>query len=234
MTELFSVWYGSGIPVMLKRLAAHRSPGDLPVSLNEEAYRRIRAAIEAKAVGNGEPLSEARLARKLGISRTPVREALKRLAVEGLVEVFPRRGTFVRIPNMARTREIFQVREALEGMAARLATPLVDARELSEFRARIEASHRRNDAQEVFRVGRSFHSWIAAHCGNNLLIEYLTSLRSQIDAVFSIGAHLPGQMDRSYREYRSIMHAMKLGNADRAEAAMRRHIASVRNNLLST
>lgn len=202
-------------------------------TLNEQAYRRIRRGIQDGTLGRGAPLSEGRLARRLGISRTPVREALKRLAVEGLVEVLPRRGTFVNVPDMDAVREIFQMREAVEGLAARLAAPRHDAGELALFRARLEAARRARDAEAVFALGREFHDWIVSQAGNRRLTDYLTTLRSQISAVFTLGTGLRGQRQRSAEEYRAIMDALRRRDGDAAEAAMRRHIVSVRDNLLA-
>lgn len=200
--------------------------------LNEVAYRRIRAAIHDGAIGRDEALSEGSLARRLGISRTPVREAIKRLAVEGLVEVFPRRGTFVSVPDAGQLREIFQLREALEGMAARLAAPRAPRAEVDRFRARLETGYRAGDAEAIFDVGRELHEWIVAHGGNRRLAGYLAALRSQIHAGFRMGVRLEGQMARSYREYRALLGALRRRDAAGAERAMRRHIEGVRSRLL--
>lgn len=214
------------IPLGARAGAAERAP------LNEVAYRRIRAAIQEGTIGRREPLSEDRLARRLGISRTPVREALKRLSVEGLVEVFPRRGTFVSVPDAGQLREIFQLREALEGMAARLATPVVPLGEVDGFRERLDTAHRAGDATAIFQVGRELHDWIVEHSGNRRLAEYLGALRSPIHTGFAMGTRLHGQMTRSYREYRALLGALRRRDAAGAERAMRRHLESVRSRLL--
>lgn len=216
---------GAAAPAL--RLAAGGAP-----PLNEVAYRRIRAAIQAGAIARGDVLSEGGLARGLGISRTPVREAIKRLAVEGLVEVFPRRGTFLSVPDAGQLREIFQLREALEGMAARLAAPRAPRAEADRFRARLEAAHRAGDAAAVFQTGRELHEWIVAESGNRRLAEYLAALRSQIHAGFRMGVRLEGQMARSYREYRALLGALRRRDAAGAERAMRRHIEGVQSRLL--
>jgi len=216
-----------------RRAPARPRAGNGHATLNEQAYRRIRQGIQNGTLGRGAALSEGSLARHLGISRTPVREALKRLAVEGLVEVFPRRGTFVSVPDMDAVREIFQVREAVEGLAARLAAPRHDASELAALRARLEAARRARDAETVFALGREFHEWIIRQAGNRRLTEYLNTLQSQIHAVVTMGTRLQGQMERSADEYRAIMDALRRRDGDAAEAAMRRHIGSVRDNLLA-
>jgi DNA-binding GntR family transcriptional regulator len=201
-------------------------------SLNELAYRRIRAAIARRASGSRQALSEGQLAKALGMSRTPVREALKRLAADGLVEIYPRRGTFVIVPGVAELREIFELRQALEGIAVRLSTPRVGRTELARLRARLHGTYHRNDAEALFKVGRALHALIIRRAGNRRLQDYLTTLRSQIHAMLVMGSGLPRQMELAYREYEAILDAMRDGDADRAEAAMRRHIMSVQQRLL--
>jgi DNA-binding GntR family transcriptional regulator len=200
--------------------------------LNDLAYHRIRAGIQDGSRLPRQPLSESHLARELGISRTPVREALKRLAVEGWVDIFPRRGTFVSVPDITKLREIFQMREALEGMATRLATARMSQAELGRFQQRFEASYRARNVEQFSAAGREFHAAIIGQCDNARLADYLLTIRSQIRNAFSMGIRLHGRIDRSYREYLAIIGAMKRGDAKRAEAAMRQHIVSVRKNLL--
>lgn len=204
------------------------------VPLNELAYRRIRASIAKRGADGRRFLSEGQLARELGMSRTPVREALKRLGVEGLVEIFPRRGTFISVPSVSELREIFEIRQALEGMAARLATHNVSKEALRRFRARLDATYQAREAEALYGVGRELHGLIIARARNRRLREYLATLRSQIEAMFVLGSGLPGQMDLAYREYSAIIRAMSRSAPDEAEEAMRRHIGSVQQRLLSS
>lgn len=201
-------------------------------TLAEQVYRRLLASIQAHAYEGREVLSEAALARQFGVSRTPVREALKWLNARGLVDIVPRRGTFISLPDVARVHEIFDVRQALEGMAARLAAAAHDRAELAGLRARLLAAWRGQRPREVYEIGREFHDWVVRSAGNRGLAEHLATVRSQASALSDVAAGLEGRMERSVEEYGAIMDALARGDADGAEAAMRRHIASVRDQLL--
>ncbi|MBI2371646.1 MAG: GntR family transcriptional regulator [Deltaproteobacteria bacterium] len=201
-------------------------------TLQEKAYDAIKDAILKHILKGGELLSEERLAKGLGISRTPVREALRRLASEGLVESIPRRGSFVSRLTMTDVKEIFQIREALEGMAARLAALGVREDELRATRARLEKAFESRDPDELFEAGREFHHWIIVNSRNERLIRLLAALRSQIDRVFFLGTTLSGQMERSFSEYEALIRALEQRDPDLAEQIMRRHLAAVREQLL--
>lgn len=215
-----------------RQVSAGTRDWSAPATFADQVYRRVRESIQNGSLNGRAALSEADLARQFGVSRTPVREALKRLVAEGLVETFPRRGTFVKIPDIDAIREIFAVREALEGMAACLAAAQHNAGELLTLRARLEDAYRAQDAEEVFAVGGEFHRWIIRSAGNRRLAEQLATLRSQTEGLFSVATRPEGQMDRCVREYRAVMDALSQRDGDGAAAAMRSRIVSVRDSLL--
>jgi DNA-binding GntR family transcriptional regulator len=224
------VAHGRRRPGGRQRRAPARAAGP-QTSLNELAYRGIRALIDRGEVAYGEPLSEEHLARQLHMSRTPVREALKRLAVENLVAIYPRRGTFLSMPSLADLQEIFEIREALEGAAARLATPRVSEDAIRAFQRRLDAAYRAHDGAGVSATGQDLHFFIVDAAQNQRLREYLLTLRAQIRIAFALFDRLPEQLDRAHREYKALLAAMRRRDAEAAEGAMRRHIAGVRDHI---
>lgn len=138
-------------------------------SLTEQAYRRIEEMIVTLELAPGALLSEAGLSERLGIGRTPVREALQRLAMEGLVVVLPRRGVFVSEINVARQLELLEVRRELERLiarrAARLATPAERAA-FAQLAEDLAAAAEANDDRAFMRLDRAFNALTLAACRN--------------------------------------------------------------------
>ena len=149
-------------------------PLQAPRSLAEDAADRIREQILAGGFRQGEHLVEARIAEQLNVSRGPVREALKLLRAEGLVEEEPRRGTFVARLDGADVREIYQVRAAVEGQAAKIlasSRPAAELEEMRSFAAAIDRAIAAGDVAEVSRADLAFHEALCRLSGNARLAE---------------------------------------------------------------
>lgn len=151
-----------------------------PVLDRDAAYELIVEMIVSGQVAPNEALSERTLAEKTGIGRTPVREAIRDMARDGLVEVVPLRGTFVRGLDLAGLAELYEVRTALESLAAYLAAQNRGSDELEGFRAFFEGVKKRPpgiDWREVQNAGADFHLAIFAATGNRLLQETYKPIR---------------------------------------------------------
>ena len=150
--------------------------------LADTVYEALRRAIVEHEFDAGEPLTEHELCRRFGTSRTPVREALAKLERDRLVQVVPKKGAFVRTISADEIRELYQLREALEGLAVRLAAPRVDREDLAGFEARFRAMKdqgKRATYVEVRTLGEEFHSFLIKQAGNAKLQEALAQIRGR-------------------------------------------------------
>lgn len=200
------------------------------------AYDTIRAKILSGEFPPGSTLSEAELASLLGISRTPVREALQRLQEEGLATILPRRGALVRILTLPEVREILLVREALEGLGARLAATHINRATLDGLRAQWQETLdtlEGSTLQALDKEGVQFHAAIVEASGNRTLARMLEAVRGRIEGTRQIYLHSSGETAlRRARliceEHLRVLDALEAGDADRAEVAMKEHLRQIR------
>ena len=206
--------------------------------LKELAYSRIAEWLITEKLQPGEPLGEMSLASRLNIGRTPVREAIHQLAQEGLVEVFPRRGAFVARTSLKDVKELFEIREALEGTAARLAPRRSDPQELSSLKAKFDEAEREPDSVRrrimLERAGDDLHDYIMKTCGNKRITQIINNYKLLLQRERHHAAMIPGRIDSSAEEHKVILNALSRGDAAEAEAAMRRHIAGTAESVLMT
>ncbi|MBV8992548.1 MAG: GntR family transcriptional regulator [Pseudonocardiales bacterium] len=186
----------------------------------------------------GVPLSEVRLAEHFDVSRTPVREALKQLQVEGLVEIRPKVGTFVRQVSRREIVEMFEVKEVLEGMAARLMASRGQVPELEILLANLASSERATrlgDSAAYAALVLEFHQAIVRGSDNRKLIEHYTSLMNQLAyhrMVLGTVQH-PGRLTRSCAEHRRIVELIMEKDGVGAEFAMRDHVVASSREVLA-
>lgn len=194
-------------------------------SLATQAYQQVRKSILRGKLNPGEALSENRLAEELGMSRTPVREALQILARDGIVEMVPTRGYFVPRWSMDDVRELFELRESLEGMACRCAASRATDVEIEEFERLCGEYERAEDWEAWAQTGTEFHNRIFAAARNSRLVNFLESLKSQIILTRQSGLRkVPGRRDEAIQEHRAILNAIKARDPDQAEQQARAHV----------
>jgi DNA-binding GntR family transcriptional regulator len=206
------------------------------------AYNEIRARILSGGFGSGERLTEERLARELGISRTPVRQALARLEAEGLVAIVPNRGAVVRSYSPADVLEIYDLRALLEGHAAREAATNVQPTVLEALWALVnemegfalEAFPSREEAVAWFTERNNrLHQAIHAASGNRRLVDLLKRT-IQIPLVYrAFFAYTGKEFGLSQHYHVKIVQALERRDGDAAEALMRAHIYQGRDVVLS-
>ena len=192
---------------------------------------QIRAAILGGAFAPGSRLSVPQLSRQLNVSRTPAREALIRLQHEGLVRVIPRKGAVVLHGSSQDLVELFQFREALEGMAARLAARSKTAAEKANLRA-IAQAHAdavyREDLAAHLALDTEFHSAIASGSRNTRIKDELDKLRSQLVLLSRATSITPGGMDQSVIDaHEAIVAAIDDADPSEADHAARAHVRGV-------
>jgi len=193
-----------------------------PPSLADQAYVAIRGLIVSLKMAPGALIDERRLMESLGIGRTPVREALRRLAQEQLVEVFPRRGMFVTGVDVRDLARISEVREALEPEAARLAAERATDADREELRALLAEIGGRGvnliDLDE--RVHRAVYR--AAH--NDLMAATLGQYYVLALRIWMLALDRAHELEDAVEAHRDLLHAIVDGDADHAAAAMRAHV----------
>jgi DNA-binding GntR family transcriptional regulator len=205
-------------------------------SLAEKVFHIIESSIWRGEMKPGERVYDHRIAAQFGISRSPVREALKRLEHFGLIRVVPRRGTYVAQMTSDEVADLMDIREALEGMAARKAALRVSAatveamrQELAPLRDRAETS----GLSEYPQVSTDFHDWVVETSGNPKIKTLMRAIQGQIHLIrFRSGAS-PERAPRAVREHLDILDAIAHRDADLAEARIRAHIRAARENILS-
>jgi len=205
-----------------------RRPGALN-SLRERAYWNIKDAILDGALPTEEALTEARLAESFGASRTPIREALRRLESEGLIRAAHGRGIIIPTVTAEMASEILEYREAVEGFACRLATERMPEAKLAKLGEMCLRDPAPTEAEELNRIAAFFHDSIHDACGNPTLQQGLDRINDQLRRVRMIARSIPGRVALSYVERRPAVQAMLRRDPDAAEAAMRAHIRSTRN-----
>jgi DNA-binding GntR family transcriptional regulator len=196
-------------------------------TLWERVYRTLRAEILANVLLPGTELLEVGLAERLGVSRGPVREALGRLASEGLVRIESRRGTFVAGLSKQAFLEAYQVREALEGLSVRLATPKLrppDVRALERLIAEMQRASARNDVARFFDKNAAFHRLFVDLSGNQRLAAMHRHLIGEMGRYTGLSLALRGNMARSIDEHRAILDAARAGETERAVELLREHV----------
>ncbi|WP_046730053.1 GntR family transcriptional regulator [Streptomyces humi] len=174
-------------------------------------------------------LSEMALSETFGVSRTPIREALKQLQIEGLVEVRPRVGTFVAVPSRREITELFQMKELLEGAAARLLAFRGNVPELARLRENMREADeavRGGDAEGYARLVHEFHDLIVTGADNTKLEAHYRTLMNQLAYARLVRTSLarPGRLTESDHEHHRVLDLITAKDGDGAERVMREHV----------
>jgi DNA-binding GntR family transcriptional regulator len=205
-------------------------------SLQEKVYDHLKQAILAGEIQPGERLLETRLAKSLGVSRIPVREAIRKLEREGLIVAFPRRGVYASSLSARDVDEVYTVRAVLEGLAARLAAEHRTEEQLDRLDAIVAdmaEQAERGDSAGLFTTGREFHQVMLEAAGNAKLALLMDLMRSQIERLRRLRMQVSRRTHDIYGEYASIRDAIRRGDAATAEAEMRAHVERPRVDLLA-
>lgn len=202
----------------------------------ETIAARLADDIVAARLAPGTPLDETQLAMSFGVSRTPVREALRQLAPTGLVEIHPRRGAVVALPDAARLAEMFLVMAELEAMAAGLCAVAMTPTE----RHRLERQHeamapmvRAGDVAAYRAANVEFHHLLYVGAHNAYLAEIATATRRRLAPFRAAQLEAPDRLRRSHEEHGMIVTAIQRGDAAGAAAALRRHIGVTEETWIS-
>ena len=197
------------------------------LTLWQRVHTHLREEILSGELPAGSELQEVALSKTLGVSRGPIREAIGRLAAEGLVTVRPRRGAVVRALSSDEFIEAYQVREALETMAVRLAVPKLTAESVAALERAIDEMSARGaagDVQGFFEANTAFHLVFFDAAGNRMLADLYRHLRAQIDRHRLRSLELRGDVRRSIAEHKAILRAARAGDVERTVHLVSEHI----------
>ncbi|MFE5307396.1 GntR family transcriptional regulator [Isoptericola sp. NPDC056605] len=205
---------------------------DVPDSIRSRVLVTLREAMVAGELEPGAIYSAPALAQRLGVSATPVREAMMELTREGLVETLRHRGYRVVELGDVALEEILQIRELIEApTVARVATLATAAqvRALRPLADRIDATAAAGELQEFVAADTAFHTEVLALAGNARLVEEVRRLRGMSRLLGLQGLHEEGRLVATIREHHELLDLLEAGDAAGAEAWMRRHLRHVRD-----
>jgi len=203
-------------------------------SAREQVYLALREAIVSAELEPGRRLSENELAERLGVSRTPVREALVRLRDERLVAIVPQLGTFVTLISADGVADAHFVREALECAAIRLATERCTEEDLAELQSNLAAQDRAQaggDAETFDRLDEALHRRLCELSGHESAWDLSRRANGHLDRVRRLSLPEPGYLGEMVAEHREVVAAVAQGDPDAAEAALRHHLRMVLSSL---
>lgn len=205
-------------------------PVDQRAPIAPQVYDRLRRAITSLAMVPSEALSEKELSLELGISRTPVREALIRLADEGLVDILPQRGSFVAPIRLSDVEEAQFIRSSLEVAVARrlaLDCPPRAIAELESNLAQQEAAVARGDQALFLDLDEAFHRGFCEAAGLSKSWRVIQTVKLQMDRVRYLSLPEPGHLEMLLVQHRRILGAIETGDVEAAGAAMSEHLREV-------
>jgi GntR family transcriptional regulator, rspAB operon transcriptional repressor len=198
-------------------------------------YEEVRQAIVDLRLKPGEPLREATMAEQLGVSKTPVREALTRLEQEGLVETTSFKGAVVSSYSNDDLQDIYELRELLEGAAARAAASGPSADTLERLRTLSAASRKLRDAGDLTALAGllgEFDEIVYGQVTNRRIRALIENLKAHLARIGRLTEDIPGRVEASVEEHERIVEAIVGRDPDEAERLMRIHIRSVLNDQL--
>lgn len=188
------------------------------------AYNRLLDALREGQLNPGDRLRETELAARFGVSRTPVREAIRQLEADGIVTHVPRQGASIRTLDYAEVMDLYEMRAVLEGTAARLAARAASGIEIEELFDMNQTLKGTGIAADAFVLNRQFHAAILDAAKNRFLSRSITSLQKALMILGPTTLTEPDRAEKAVAEHFGVLDAIKSRDGELAEAAMRAHI----------
>jgi len=203
------------------------------VQLSEKAYQLIKEKIVTLELAPSAVIDVQALTGELGLGRTPIREALQRLAAEGLVNIVPRRGVFVADISITDLQKIFEVRMFLEGFCARLASQRMIEGQMAEMEAVLQDLEgvSSEDVDALMAIDERFHKLLYQAADNEFLAETLNRLYAPSLRLWYLALHRIGDVREAIEQHREIAEALKERDGARAEALIQQHIAEFQQRI---
>jgi DNA-binding GntR family transcriptional regulator len=213
-------------------------------NLGDDVYQVLWSRIVSRDLHPGEKLSDLRLSGELGVSRTPVREALHRLLQDGVIRAEPNRGFFVTSFSARDIDEIFEIRAALEALALRtylarnpdgdFADELAELDAVEREIAEAETDDQIRAVNERFlQADQGFHRTIVEHAGNERLLAMINGIWGQIAVFQKAGTHVPGYTEVAVRQHREIIGLLSAKRHAEAIEALQGHIRDMKTRIIA-
>lgn len=203
--------------------------------LGEIVFETLREAIISGHLRPGERLMELQLAEEMGVSRTPVREAIRKLELEGFLVMMPRKGAYVAGVSLKDINDVFEIRAALDSLAAGLAAERITKEELNHLEHALVTgteSVGQNDLDSIVSTDTDFHDIIYQASRNQRLIQFVNNLREQIQRFRTTSLAFPGRMQIAFDEHRKLVDAIAAGDVDSARSLAQEHIENAENIMM--
>ena len=203
--------------------------------LREAVCEALRDAIRKGVLEPGERLMEVQVAEELGISRTPVREAIRKLEQEGYVIMMPRRGTYVADVSESDVKEIFEIRSALEALATGLAARRIEQEELETLQSllfEIEGYIKQKDIEKIVETDIKFHGLLYQVSRNERLVNIISNLKEQLARFRTLSMSYPGRLYETLEEHSEMVEAIANGDVSAARDAAEHHMERAEKTLL--
>ena len=203
-------------------------------SLGGKVFQQLKNSILAGEFENGAELREIALAKKLGVSRTPVREALRQLEQEGLVEIYPNRGAYVKGITYKDVEDIFRIRARLEGLCAEMAVSSITHEQLDKLDEIILLSkfyEEKKDMEHLLKMDSQFHEVLFESCGSKMLEHQLKDYHQYVQKARIRSLKRQERAKKSTQEHEEILLAIKDRDAKRADELATRHILNAIANI---
>lgn len=203
-------------------------------SLEEKAYLTLEEEILTGRLSKGESLTESALSQRLGVSRTPIRSAIHRLAEDGLVSIAPNKGAVVVGVGASDLIDIYKIRIRLEGLASASAAKNISPEALLRLRRGVELSEfyiGKQDAESLKELDTEFHLEIYKASGNLQLEKILSELHRKIKSYRKLSLTVSGRLEASVKEHREILNAIETGDSELADRLTSSHVEAALYNV---
>lgn len=196
-------------------------------SLSDIAFQQIKEKIISLDLPPAMLLDEAQLAKELGVGLTPIRQALRKLEMQNLVVILPRRGTLVADLNLSDLQKIYEIRTEIEVLAARLAAQRATAEQIDSLCGLVQQSvdmQAEKNNQQLIALDRDIHLLIAEASRNEFLVETAESLYNHVQRLWNLTIEQVADLDKVVQEHKALCGAIATKDVERAGALMRSHV----------
>ncbi len=205
--------------------------------LRELVCEHIRQAIIDGTFAPGERLMEIQLADEMGVSRTPVREAIRKLELEGFVVMIPRRGTYVANISIKDINDVYEIRTSLDVLAAGLAAERISDEELEELQRLLVLIGKyieEDNMEKIIEVDSDFHDILYKASRNERLRNIINNLREQITGIRGTSMRYPGRLKDTQEEHRHLVECIAARNVEKSQEAARVHLENAERTLMKS
>ena len=205
--------------------------------LHVQVAERLRILIDSGELAPGARLNEIELCNTMGVSRTPLREAIRSLATEGLIELQPNRGAIVSIVSQEDVTEILPIMASLEGLGGRLAAMHMDQSKIAQVRKihnQMISHYKNNEAAEYFETNRLIHELITEGSGNQTLVDTINSLSAKVRRARFTAQMTKESWAKAVSEHEEMIAALEAQDPDRLEAILVQHVETKRATILGS